>query len=659
MSGTPGAIRTALDAVLLWLGFFAGWTLASIPLTLTCRPFEWLWVAFGAGIVGASLSLTTLRTTLGPVLLSPAELPWQVNVPRGRRAWLWGAGLVVLTLAALVFVATSNALPLWFATVVLALAALLEPDEPAPRKPAEPSRPAAAWARLLLLILGIVVLYILILRPDADDAFYLNLPIGLVSGEICMMAADTMYGAVDWPLLGSNYRVETLPTLNAALSWLTGLPAITVAHLLLPVIWCVIWACTLAVIGYGLFGKHWFVFALLAVLASMAFSGNLQTWGVHGVARLFHGKAPLIVILIPLMVYLVARGSAARRAYTSTFAALFGLCAVSVGLTANAIYLAPLVLLMAVVAAQVAWPGDGRRRLVLLAAAATPIAAGLWLLLFDIPVSAGPADATRISTTLAFWNMASHKLTLGLLVATMAVAAVAGKVGAGGRWVSAYLAVFLIIGINPVLWPVYDRFVTGGLSFRLWWALPLPTFLAIALTWALFRSGWPRMGGALAGAGLAVMALLPSGLIGMEETSLRPSIHKIPSDTASVVQEVLSAASEEGTVLAPEEIAAWLSVWEGHPDLVYSRTLYLEQSAPVVAPERLAPRKLLAEWIANASDVPAEDLLVAMRLLDVRLIVLPAQGSPANADTLLSEIGATDREVASGYVLWSLPADSH
>ncbi|HMO70043.1 MAG TPA: DUF6077 domain-containing protein [Paracoccaceae bacterium] len=655
----PGALRAALDALLLWLGFFAGWSLVSIPLTLGCGRVEWLWLAFGSGLLGAAGALLTLRKALAPILLPPAKLPLQVGLPRGSRAWLWAGGLAAFALAALAFVPTSDALPLWGITVLLALATLAERNEPVTcRPPAAASRPGAAWAGLVLLGLGIVAVYILVLRPDSDDAFYLNLPIGLLSGQGCMMAADTMHGAADWPLLGSNYRAESLPTLTAAISWLTGFPVITVAHLLLPVVWCGAWACALAVMGHGMFGRHWLVFALLAVLAPMALAGNLQTWGVHGIGRMFHGKAPLILILVPLTVFLVARGSARHGGLVPLLAALSGLCTAAVGLTANAIYLAPLALLAAVVAGQLAWPDGAGRRVVLLAAAAVPVAAGLSLLLFDRPLSASDGGGGAVSADLGFWSMAAQKPTLALLLATIAAAVLAGRTGPGGRWIAAYLAVLMIVAINPLLWAAYDRYVTGGLNFRIWWALPVPTFLAAALTWAAVRSGRPRTGGTVAALGLAAMSLLPSGLIGMEETALRPSIHKVPPQAEPIVREILAVAPEAGTVLAPEAIAAWLPGREGHPALVFSRALYLDQAAALVPPERLAPRRLLAEWVTGAADVPGADLLAAIRDLDVRLIVLPASDGPADADDLLRGVGATRTETPPGYVLWKLPEEA-
>lgn len=652
---SPAAIRTAFDVTVLWLAFFAGWSLVSIWLTLSCRDVEWLWMALGGGLVGASLAWMTLRRTLAERLLRPAALPWEIRPLLTKHVEKWAISFAVFGLAALVFVPTSNAIPLWAVSILLCLAATREKTSVATARSSTPSRAGEDWLALGLLHLAIIALYLVILRPDGDDAFYVNLPMGLLSAPSCMMAADTMYGAENWPLLGSNYRVEALPTLTAAISWLTGLSVLTVAHLILPLIWCSVWACTLAVIGHALFGRNWILFAVFSVLVSLALAGTLQTWGVHGIARLFHGKAPLILIVIPLIGFVVARSATEPGRLLPIFAALFGLGTIAVGLTANAIYLAPLALLLSIAAAQIAWPGAGMRPLALLFSAITPVATGLWLFFFDRPVSAGDGDVFRFSVDLGLWATAADRLTLAVVLATLAIAALAGRTGAAGRWVAAYLALFLILCVNPVLWPLYDRFVTGGLNFRLWWALPLPTFLAVALTWAVVRTGWPKAGGILVATGLAAMALLPSGLIGMPGTDLRPSIHKTPPDLSTVAAEVTALATPDGTVLAPEAVAMWLPVREGHPDLVYTRTLYLRHNAQIVPPERLAPRRLLTDWINGAADATQTELLAAIQFLDVRLIVLASHHGAQDAQPLLSAADATEIAEVSGYTIWMIP----
>jgi hypothetical protein len=96
-------------------------------------------------------------------------------------------------------------------------------------------------------------------------------------------------------------------------------------------------------------------------------------------------------------------------------------------------------------------------------------------------------------------------------------------------------------------------------------------------------------------------------------------------------------------------------VREGHPDLVYTRTLYLRHNAQIVSPERLAPRRLLADWINGAAEATQTELLAAIQLLDVRLIVLASHHGPQDAQPLLAAADATEIGEVFGYTIWMIP----
>ncbi|GFE66212.1 lysylphosphatidylglycerol synthase domain-containing protein [Litoreibacter roseus] len=96
-------MRTASDVMLLWLGFFAGWTIASVPLTLACAPFQALWIALGSGLIGAVASLFMLRSSLSSILLEPAVLSANAEAPLPAIAYLYMAVVQagIVSLAAL------------------------------------------------------------------------------------------------------------------------------------------------------------------------------------------------------------------------------------------------------------------------------------------------------------------------------------------------------------------------------------------------------------------------------------------------------------------------------------------------------------------------------------------------------------------------------
>lgn len=361
------------------LGFFAGWTGGSVPLTLAGADFSLLWIAAGIGALGA-IGGASVGHSLGAAR-SSALAPFQM--PSRSECLALAVGVGVFFLAAAYFVKTSQAFPLWLVMLMLAATSLWSMKEPVVTATDAAMAEASIWATGLLAF-AIVLGYVLLHRPDADDAFYLNLPLGLLERQAGMMVHDTMYGDAGWPLLGSNYRVEALPTLIAAIAKATGLSVIAVAHALLPVFWCIAWTITLVILGLRYVGNRWWIFACLSVLATMAFGGTLQTWGVHGLARMFHGKGPLLLIAVPLIIHVVLLYRQHQLSIRQAWCLITILEIAALGLTANAIYIAPMTLCLAVFATFI-FKRDVYSSLILMSPAIFPLSAGLWLIFFDPP----------------------------------------------------------------------------------------------------------------------------------------------------------------------------------------------------------------------------------------------------------------------------------
>ncbi len=642
-----------LKILLLWLGFFAGWSIGSIPLTLLGMPFNAVWVAALTGLLGAIAALMS-EDIWTSVLISPVSGSPSFQKPERRILLACGIGGVCMAAAAVYFIPTNDARPFWLATLVLAVFSLsvTSRDRGAVPPQDDQVRQGPGLVPFFLLVALVCGLYVLILRPDADDAFYLNLPIGMISAQGGMLTSDTMLGIDAWPVLGTNYKIEALPTLVAAMSWATGLPVVIVAHFVLPMIWCVVWAATLAVIGYGMFGRNWWLFAVFSVLASMTFAGTLQSWGVHGISRLFHGKGPLTLVVVPLIVFIVWRSDLCGMRLRHVIPALSGLSCAALGLTANGVYIAPLVLGVALGAGWIARSGREPHRLLALSAALPVLAAGLFLLLFDKPVSVQVEGTPPSHEGLALWDMVAGKPNLLFLLLVAMAAAMAACFLRGGRWVSAFVVMTLLFVINPWLWPAYDRFVTGGLNFRLWWAIPVPMMLAVFLTRGIVASGWPRAGAGLAGAALLLAAMMPFGLIGMRETHIMPSMVKLPADEHQVVRHVLTLASHKHPILAVEPVAALIPGFEDSPPLVYSRRLYLDQSAPIVRPEQLRPRRILSNWVNGDGATNPTTVAEAMRTLCVDLIILTSAESRNAQTEVLKDVSATSLAQISGYGIY-------
>lgn len=613
-----------LDILVVWLGFFAGWTVGSVPLTLSGAAFGTLWIALIAGLGGAWLG-GRARGMLGAIFLITPEPVQDIRPPSRMDLMVALVAVIGVLGATAFFIPTSDARPLW--TVVLLSAVLMLWRTPGTR-PEDPVRWSSPYAPplmvVLFLALGLWLAYIFLLRPDSDDAFYLNLPIGIATATHGMLEWDTMYGAPQWPLLGSNYRVEALQTLIAAIAWASGLSVVVVAHLVLPSIWCVIWAATLALIGTSLFGRKWWVFAILAVLSTFVFAGTLQSWGVHGLSRLFHGKAPLVLIIVPLLFTVTYRADVLDIPLRRIIPVQAGLIAVAVGLTANALYIAPLVLGLAVCASWITRGFKAPHRVWALSAVTPALIVGLWLMFFDTPVTIPPDDGREFAH-LAVWDMFPNKLLLGLMAVTIIGAILVSALVPRARFVTACLVSALLFVLNPFLWPTYNGSVTGGLNFRLWWAVPVPFLFAVFLAWVVIR--FDRRVGLfpVTVVALSALSLTPGGLVGMPETELSLSLTKRPPGRADVAEKVIAMAQGK-RVLAVEDIAAWIPTFENHPPQVYIRRIYLDQNMTVVAAADLGPRRVLADWINSGMEL--ENLPDSLVHVCPQVIVISKQKPP-------------------------------
>ena len=610
-----------LAGLMAWLGAFAGWTLVVMPLTLAAAPFSmvhlgWIGAALGA-LVGFRIASSTKGDDCRPLPRPPALV-----MPRSHADWAYlGLGTLAIAGATALFIKTSHAAPLWAVLLGLCVIGLWRPTtQTEPHVSPDPDT-APGTLPMVMLAATIVLLYLVVLRPDPDDAFYLNLPVGLKSATGGMMATDTMYGVPGWPLLGTNYRLETLSALSAAISDLSGLPVLTVSHLVLPLLWALAYAATLIVIGHTLFAGRWWVFAWLALGFGLITAGSLQSWGVHGIFRLFHGKGPLLLIVVPLIWLVVLRMERIGPGRAALLLAALELSAV--GLTANAVYLAPLALGVPLLGRVLA---GARPHWLLLGLAALPaLAAGLWLVLFDPPV----ADQRDMmpGNTLGLWNMAPHSLGLLLLIGALGVAAMAARLSPRGRVATASLAAGMLILINPLIWPIYFEIVTGGLNFRLWWAVPMPMLMAVMATTILGRDHLPAL---VAIAGMAALVLVwPLSILNTPGTTLTFSPAKVPQDHFATARLADGLTSDGTRVLAPESVSAWLPVVEDHAAPVFVRGIYLDQSSAVADPALIAPRRKLADWINGEVSLASDALEQALDMLCVSVVVWPHErGTP-------------------------------
>lgn len=362
MSTTPESSRRPL---IRWFGFldgaldglvvaFAAWTVVyqlALATQVSMRWLGWPWLAL-AGVLAIGFGLREVR---GPEP-APAEPPSASPSTRGSRGiHPLLTGVLALVVGVLVALRASWGITPLAVAAVVALGIHLLPwwrqrsrddaggdDEPAPVR---------AWEHLLAaagsLALGVVAAKLL--KPDADDAFYVNRAAWVAEHGTAALG-DTMFGPDTLPpAYQGGLPTPSVEALQGVIAHALGLSAATVAYLVCAPLLAVVcgWATWRLV-------RCWaprragvaFAVTLLFIVAS-----GSSIVGAYSIGRIWQGKVIAFVILMPLVWLYLSRLAARPRRWELFLLAVAGVA--FVGLSTTSALLAPVIAGSAIVAALV------------------------------------------------------------------------------------------------------------------------------------------------------------------------------------------------------------------------------------------------------------------------------------------------------------------
>lgn len=511
----------------------------------------------------------------------------------GRVRGLWMIGLVMLLLLA---VGERNSVPQW-----------------------SPPRRSRSWTAALLVVAILTVVVTLIAhRPDEDDSLYVNLAVATADhpGD-ALLHVDRLHGIPDLPLVLPVYRAQAIELLNGAVAYLTGLQAIDVAHLLLPV-----WAAILVPLAYArlfriLIPQRW-IWGVVVVVAFFLLVGDTH-WGYANFAfvRLHQGKSVFVSVLVPLaMAYGIEYGlhPTGRR-----WIRLAAVQVAGVGMTASAVFVGPVVASLAVASAAPWRMGSVRTLLSALAGSAYPVAVGLWLygqISPDLPPG-GPEGVLPQAAQMTLMGRALVQVLGSGLAALLSLACLLGASAFAAtpllrRFVIVFPLAFSALLWNPVATPWWAENLTGPASYwRFFWVLPVPAVVAVVMTtpldtrWA--RQGrWPRRA-LIAALACALLASLSVVYTLSEENAVDlgwPG-RKVPGDEMAVALRIVALTPADSFVLAPLQVSPWLTTLREHPVPLVSRRRYLLQQMHRIGVEEVA-RRLIPAQIVSGDARPAD-----------------------------------------------------
>jgi hypothetical protein len=611
---SPPLAKTAGDRVLHALfGGFALWTLcvhATHALGGSLASLVALAVAALLLTAGVRYRLGSLPAQAGPAAAAEDET---ADPPRVWRvaALAFAAGLVGL-----------HALggdAVWLHAGAVALLLALAARE----LPSAPNPPGAARSHPLLLVAlcAICVTVTLIAhRPDADDAFLLNLAVTAADapGET-LFSRDSLHGfpgpPIGVPAGLPTYRLHAIELLSGAVAWLTPLRAIDVAHLVFPVLAALLVPLAYARLFRLLTPGQW-PWAMGFALAFLLAAGDSHLgYGSMGFVRLHQGKAILLTALTPLLIASALEFGLDPK--PGRWLRLASLQIAALGLSASALWLAPAVSGLALICALPLNLRSARTLVWGLAASLYPVVAGVLLFAATREVIGGYAldfDPSELAE-----RAMKHVLGRTPLASVSLLVMLAGWSLASTSLARRFTVVFplaLALAWNPLAAPWIAEFVTGESTYwRIFWLLPLPALFGLAL--AAPRT-LPIPGAASAGT-LASLALAAGALGWAPERYTLSSGNrvrlewpgpKVPTDAYAVARALTARVEPGAAVLAPAQVSTWLPTLHHHPHPRMVRPDYLLHLRDLVSPAETGRRQALTNLVGGvARDARATSLL--------------------------------------------------
>lgn len=512
-----------------------------------------------------------------------------------------------------------------------------------------PAGTPAAARDLALVGLGLLCAAVALFahRADADDAFLLNLAVSAADHpEAAILAADTLHG-LPGPPAGVPaglplYRFHSIELLEGALAWLTRLRVIDVAHLAVPAVAAFGVPFVYARLFRLLVPGRWLLCVACALGYLLCVGDTHLGYGNLAFVRLHQGKAILLTAGVPLLIATALElGLDPGRARWIRLAVLQIAC---VGLSATALWLAPAVAGLALLGA-VPWRTSGVRTLVIGATASLyPLAVGAALLVdtrsalgalayrldhqalpeyaLDTVLGGGPAASMAV---LAGWSLAPSALGRRLAVLfPLAFFALLWN-----PWIAAWIADH-VIG-EPTYW-------------RIFWALPVPVFVGIALSAPLGPP--PLAGSRRLAAGLCVVgtALLLAFAPTQQTLSPRNRVRldtpgpKVPPASYAAARAVAGLLEPGDVVLAPHRVSTWLPTLHGHPFPLAARTEYVLSLSGVLGEAEARRRVTLTRLVSGAAGGPRALELLERALSDGSLdavCLAPEATAPDLRDALV------------------------
>lgn len=591
-----------VDAFAVGMGV---WWLYSVSLVYAGRSFDELMLGLPLALLVALGAIGTLTRRWSsdrpaPVGALPSWLPWLL-VPAVF-------GLIGWHVAALPFVVAW--LPLALAVVGANLA--IGPQ-------VSLGSPTADRRDLLSIGLAVLVAAVVVTgthRFEVDDAYHINAMIStLEHPDLPVLSFDGLHGDERAPIQQLIHRPQTYEILVAALARLTGADPRSIYWIHLPIglaglVVLSTWRLARLLDRRSAWLAIWVVF-----LIWNAWGDDYRTYGSYTYPRLFQGKPFFILFFVPALLTGGARFTA-TPSWRAFVVLLLTQCA-AVTWTSSALVLSPVVAGIGLLS-QV----RPNRRSLLTAAvgllASVPLAVSLILTKLELRAVGGLRHDGWIRDASAVLGT-TDRAPLALL--TLALLPLLGLLARreGSAWLARVSGLFVLLVFNGFTAPFLAENVAELFSWRLYWTVPLPLWVAITLALGMSFDGRGSLAHragriALALFGLALFIGAGRQVHRNHRVSWSWWSHKTPFHHQVLAERVDELTDRGDLVAAAPRVAERVVGLDDRPFLTSVRQSYLTNLSRHWSPEETAGRQLLLDYLDSPEVLPST--LGALDLLD-------------------------------------------
>mgnify|MGYP003575187315 CR=1 FL=1 len=508
-----------------------------------------------------------------------------------------------------------------------------------------------------LLIGGGVLFSYLISRSDLDDAFYAAVAAFASSNPTdAFKMGDPMLGEVGLPLTFPSYRFASFELLSGAGGYLFSVPAIDFYYIYLLPIWVVMSIMANFLLAKEYIPRYWLFTGCLTFVLVLLLGEMHRSPANFSFFRIFQGKAVFLSVLIPSIFYLTARFFSGKGTTADLF--LLGCCQLaSIGLTNFGMLMAPIAGFSALVSNALLVKYEAHKKIIFAFLVLLIPLPYLTIVAFESQFGEAVRSEVQFSSDIWLNVFGSHQQYLvGILL-------LLGPVLAKDYVTKARLAIpplFLFaILLNPFLSEFISKYITTPpVYWRVTWSFPILFFAAVSLCMLIIEL-FDRRFNFLVKALLfltillAVIHALPFNTLRKE--NIGPFIGfaqwKIPPGHIKASKLTIKNVTDDGRILAPDEIAGVISRFENHPRLISTRVMYLNSLKPFFSQDEYNDRITLCDFVNGSVNTDQNLVREALRSLDVSVIVLNSTfENQYHLDVMHLEYDKVD--TVGGYSIW-------